>query len=72
MDVTQIAQIVSTLGFPIAMCLLFFWYITKRDEQHKEEIKAIQDQHREESAKMTEAINNNTLVVQRLLDKIGD
>ena len=72
MDATQIVQIVSTLGLPIAMCLLFFWYITKRDEQHSAEIKAIQDQHREESAKMTEAINNNTLVVQRLLDKMGD
>ena len=72
MDATQIVQIVSTLGFPIAMCLLFFWYITKRDEQHSEEIKAIQEEHREEAVKMTEAINNNTLVVQRLLDKMGD
>ena len=72
MDASQIVQIVSTLGFPIAMCLLFFWYITKRDEQHSTEIKAIQEQHRDETAKMTEAINNNTLVIQRLIDKMGD
>lgn len=32
MDVTQITTLVSTLGFPIVMCLLMAWYFTKRDE----------------------------------------
>lgn len=60
MDISSVVQIVSTLGFPIAMCLLFFWYINK-----------LQEQHREEMAKMAEAINNNTLVMQKLVDKMG-
>lgn len=32
MDVTQITTIISTVGFPIVMCLLMAWYFTKRDE----------------------------------------
>lgn len=55
----NIVQIVAQLGFPIAMCLLLFWYVTKKDEAHKQEMD-----------KMSEAINNNTIVMQKLLDKL--
>ena len=55
----NIVQIVTQLGFPIAMCLLLFWYVTKKDESHREEMN-----------KMAEAVNNNTIVMQRLLDKL--
>ena len=58
MDFSGIAQVISTLGFPIAVCLICFWYINKQEEQHKQEID-----------KMAEAVNNNTLVIQKLLDK---
>ena len=57
----DIATIVTLLGFPIAMCLLLFWYVTKKDEAHREEME-----------KMSEAVNNNTIVMQKLIDKLGD
>ena len=57
----NIVQIIAQLGFPIAMCLLMFWYVTKKDETHRDEMN-----------KMAEAVNNNTIVMQRLLDKLGD
>lgn len=60
MDVSNVVQIISTVGFPIAMCLLFFWYINKNDEKHDEEVN-----------KLSEAIHNNTLVMQKLIDKLG-
>ena len=60
MDVGTITQIVSTVGFPIAMCVALFW-----------EIKEISDKHKEETEKFTEALNNNTLVLQKLCDTIG-
>lgn len=37
MDITQLTQMISNVGFPIAMCLLVFYYMTKHDEKHKEE-----------------------------------
>lgn len=60
MSVTDWTSIITQIGFPIAVCLICFWYIKKIQEDHKAEMD-----------KMSEAINNNTLVMQRLLDKIG-
>ena len=37
MDITQVTQMISNVGFPISMCLIVFYYMTKHDEQHKEE-----------------------------------
>lgn len=59
MDVTAITQIVSTLGFPIAMCIYLLYRDSKRDEAHKEEM-----------AKMTEAINNNTIALTQLAERM--
>ena len=60
MDVSAIIQAVSTVGFPIVMCLLFMYYI-----------KYINDQHKDEIDKLSQSLNNNTLVMQKLLDKLG-
>ena len=60
MDVGSITQIISTVGFPIAMCVALLWYIKEQSDKHKQETE-----------KFTEALNNNTLVLQKLCDTIG-
>lgn len=60
MDFGSITQAISSLGFPIAVCLICFWYINKREEQNKDE-----------RDKLSEAVNNNTLVMQKLVDRLG-
>lgn len=60
MDVSSITQIISTVGFPIVMCLVMMWYI-----------KDTSDKHKEETSKFTEALNKNTLVLQKLCDTMG-
>ena len=60
MDASAIIQIVSNVGFPIAVCLICFWYVNKLTETHKDEVN-----------KLTDALNNNTLVMQKLCDKLG-
>lgn len=60
MDVNAIIQIISGVGFPISACLVCFWYVNKLTETHKEEVN-----------KLTDALNNNTLVMQKLCDKLG-
>lgn len=59
MGVQEITTIITTVGFPIAVCLLCFWYINKMQEQHKAE-----------TDKLAEALNNNTLVMQKLIDNL--
>lgn len=60
MDTSTIVQIISSLGFPIACCVAMFWQNNKLNESHKEE-----------TAKLNEAINNNTIALNHLIDKIG-
>lgn len=57
--INDLSALISTLGFPIAMCLIMCYYINK-----------INDAHKEETDKFAEALNNNTLVLQKLCDKL--
>ena len=59
MDANTIIQIVGSLGFPITMCGALFWRQVKSDEQHKAEM-----------GKLSEALNNNTLAITKLSDKL--
>lgn len=59
----EVETLITTVGFPIAMCLLFAWYIYKRDE--KDSAKDIK--HKQEVNKLSEAIINNTIVMEKLL-----
>ena len=38
-----VIQAISSLGFPIIVAIALFWYITKKDEQHREEIKSLKE-----------------------------
>lgn len=57
--INDLAALISTLGFPIGMCLIMCYYINK-----------INDAHKDETDKFAEALNNNTLVLQKLCDKL--
>ena len=60
MDITSLTQLITTVGFPIAMCVGLLYYLSKQSEKHKEE-----------TTQFTQALNNNTLVLQRLCDKMS-
>jgi len=57
----ELVQLISNLGFPIAMCCYLLYRMSKSDENHKAEMDNV-----------TEALNNNTLVIQRLIDRLGE
>lgn len=59
MDFATIVSAVSAVGFPIVFCLILYKTMLDQNRQHKDE-----------SDKLTEAIHNNTLVIQKLVDKL--
>lgn len=59
----EVETLITTVGFPIAMCLLFAWYINKRDKMDS----AKDLDHKEEVDKLSEAITNNTIVMEKIL-----
>ena len=59
MDFATIVSAVSAVGFPIVFCLILYKTMLDQNKQHKDE-----------ADKLTEAIHNNTLVIQKLVDKL--
>lgn len=70
MDINSLAQLIGTLGFPIVACCAMAYFFARVNDNYRNDIKEIQANHKEEIAGMTEAINNNTLVIQKLVDRM--
>lgn len=60
MDMNSITEVISNLGFPIAVCVALFWYLMKQNEAH-----------REETEKLRQALENNTLIITKLYERLG-
>lgn len=59
MDVQTMTTLIGSLGFPIAACIACFSMLNKERDEHKQEM-----------AKVTEAINNNTIALEALKGKL--
>lgn len=60
MEIGNVLSAISSVGFPIVACIALFWNGHRQEERHLEE-----------SNKMNEAINNNTLALVKLTEKIN-
>ena len=54
-------QLIQSVGFPIACAIALFWQNNKLQEQHKEEM-----------TKVTDALKNNTVAILELKNSIDD
>lgn len=71
MDIKVLLDAVSVVGFPIVMCLVFMYYVKYLTDKNAEQIDRLQSQHKQETTEMTKAIENNTLALTKLIDKLG-
>ena len=65
----DIVSVISAVGFPIVAALGCGYFVKWQYEQNLKQQEEMRKEHKEEVAKMTEAINNNNTLLQRLLDK---
>lgn len=70
MDVKVLIDAISVVGFPIIMCLVFMYYVKYLTDKNAEQIDKINDLHRQETSELTKAVENNTLALTRLLEKM--
>ena len=66
----EIVSIISAVGFPIVAALGCGFFVKWQYEQNMKQNEDMRKEHKEEVAKMTEALNNNTLALQKLIDKL--
>ena len=80
-EVDVITGLISNLAFPVAMCVILFYALNQERKDHKASEESINQSINElqtsfmetlhgQQEKMVEAINNNTIVMQRLVDKL--
>lgn len=70
MDANSVVTLIGSLGFPIVACLGMAWYVKYQMDAYSKQVKEIREEHNKEIEKVTEALNNNTLAIQRLCDKM--
>lgn len=69
-NASLIVQMIGSVGFPIVACFAMGWYVKhttdKASEERTEENKA----HQAEMDKITEALNNNTMAITKLAERL--
>lgn len=61
MDLNNVVTIISAVGFPIVACIGMGWFV-----------KYLIDNNNKKISEITTALNNNTLVVQKLCDMLDN
>lgn len=67
----EIAQIVSTVGFPIAMCIIMGFFIKYTTDTHREDLRLQQENHKETATRLANSLDENTAVLEELSGKIS-
>jgi hypothetical protein len=70
MDAALITQLIGSVGFPIACCIAMGYYVHEETNKQRDQISEIEKRHSDEMSSITEALNNNTLALQKLTDRL--
>ena len=71
MNMGDISQLISSIGVPIAMCVLMCYYIKYTQDNYRTDINSLNEKHKEETTNLIQAINNNTLVIKELSERLN-
>lgn len=69
-EIGTITQLITTVGFPIAMCCVMCWFVYDTNSKHRIDINTLNEQHKQEMSDLKEAINNNTIAITKLCERI--
>lgn len=70
MSTQDIVTLIQSVGFPIVMCGLMAWYVKYITDKNREQITAEREAHKQEMSEVVAAVNNNTIVIEKLLTKL--
>ena len=70
MDLTTVVSLIGSLGFPIVAYFMILQQLESDRTMNREQREADRLEHKEEMTKITDAVKNNTLVMQKLVDTL--
>lgn len=68
----QWIQIISTYGVSIAAMIALAVYIVKKDKENQAVINEIMNEHKSEVNELRKTIENNTLIVTKLYERLSN
>ena len=68
----QWVQIISTYGVSIAAMVALAVYIVKKDKENQAVINEIMNEHKSEVNDLRKTIENNTLIVTKLYERLSN
>lgn len=72
MEFADILSAIGSFGFPIVMCIVVCFYVKYIIDKNSEQLNEITKEHKTEVTEMTKAIENNTLALTRLLERLSE
>ena len=72
MGVNEIMQAITTVGFPAVMCGAMCYYVKYITDKHREELDRVNANHTREMKDITTALNNNTLALTKLCERMDN
>ena len=72
MDINEVMQLISNVGFPIVVAGALFFYVDKLNSSHDEQERQLRETLYTMEKGWQEALSNNTLVMHELLHEIKE
>lgn len=63
-----VTQLISTLGFPIVMCLIMFRYMQDESKNHKQEVDSLKESLKENTVVLADLKSMIQTLVQYMRD----
>lgn len=64
----EVMTVINTLGLPTVVAIASMWYVKYREDKNDARMDKLNELHNQEMSDITEAVNNNTLALQRICD----
>lgn len=66
--VQDVITAINAVGLPTVVAIASMWYVKYREDKNDVRIDKLNEVHKKEMTDITEALNNNTLALQRICD----
>nr|DAP58425.1 MAG TPA: YvrJ protein family protein [Caudoviricetes sp.] len=67
-NMQEVMTAINTVGLPTVVAIASMWYVKYREDKNDARIDKLNEAHKQEMSDITEALNNNTLALQRICD----
>lgn len=70
MDISTLTTLIGSFGFPIVACICMAWYVKYQMDENNRQLSEIRNEHKAEMNKVTTALNNNTVAINTLCERL--